>query len=65
MTLARLPAAPAGFQIVTQGHLRPGDMVWNPYDKSWGGPTRDDIEALERNIPFYYAVARKAAVRNK
>ncbi len=59
MTLAQLPAAPNGFQIVTQGTLRPGDIVWNPYEKSWGGPTNNDLEALGRNIPFYYAVARK------
>jgi len=59
MTLATLPVAPEGFQIVTQGNLRPGDLAWNPYDETWGGPTKLDLEALGRNIPFYYAVARK------
>jgi len=59
MTLSVLPSAPDAFQIVTQGNLRPGDLVWNPYDEIWGGPTKADIDALGRNIPFYYAVARK------
>lgn len=59
MTLAILPATPDGFQIVTQGNLRPGDLAWNPYDMTWDGPTKIDIETLGRNIPFYYTVARK------
>lgn len=59
MTLAVLPATPEGFEIVSQGNLRPGDIVWNPYDERWGGPTKVDIESLGRDIPFYYAVARK------
>lgn len=59
MTLSLLPAAPDAFEIVTQGKLRPGDLVWSPYSNTWGGPTKIDIEALGRNIPFYYAVARK------
>ncbi|MBD8088853.1 hypothetical protein IFT48_02590 [Pseudomonas fluorescens] len=62
MTLSTLPAAPEGFQIVTQGNLRPGDLVWNPYDESWGGPMKVDIDALGRHIPFYYAAARKPKI---
>lgn len=40
MTLATLPTAPQGFSILTEGVVRPGDLVWNPYNESWGGPTQ-------------------------
>lgn len=63
MTLAQLPVPPEGSHIVTEGRLRPGDLVWNPYDNFWGVPTQNDFEALGREIPFYYAVARKVSVR--
>lgn len=59
MTLAQLPSPPEGFNIVTEGNLRPGDLVWNPYANTWGGPTQGDLEALGRNIPFYYAASRR------
>ncbi len=59
MTLATLPTAPQGFSILTEGVVRPGDLVWNPYNESWGGPTQLDIDCLGRDVPAYYAVARK------
>ena len=65
MTLAHTPSTPDRFQIVTEGTLRPGDLVWNPFDKTWGGPTKDDLEALGRNISFYYAVCRKLKRKRK
>jgi len=65
MTLTQLPLPPEGFEIVTEGRLRPGDLVLNPYENSWGGPTKSDIEALGREISFYYGVVRKNSVRRK
>ncbi|MCO2528879.1 hypothetical protein IPC1147_29465 [Pseudomonas aeruginosa] len=59
MTLAQLPSPPGGFGIVSEGVLRPGDLVWNPYASTWGGPTKADLETLGRTICFYYAVSRK------
>ncbi|AXH59873.1 hypothetical protein [Pseudomonas amygdali] len=59
MTLAKLPTPPEGFEIVTEGSLRPGDLAWNPSDETWGKPNKYDFEALGRQIPYYYAVARK------
>lgn len=60
MTLHTLPEPREGFSIITEGTLRPGDLVWNPFEETWGGATKLDIEAIGRHIPHYYAVCRKA-----
>lgn len=61
MTLAQLPTPPAGYSIVTEGKIRPGDLAWSPSTESWSGPTKFDFEALGREAASYYAIARPDA----
>lgn len=65
MTLAQLPTPPAGYSIVTEGKVRPGDLAWTPSTGTWAGPTKIDFEALGREASSFYAIARPNATFRK
>lgn len=65
MTLSILPPPPAGYFIVTEGKVRPGDLAWTPSAGTWSGPSKIDFDVLGREAASYYAIARPDASTRK